>query len=170
MDNRIDAVSGSPPVPLGPVEPVNHGRRAAQHDEERATLAAPQPGASFARREDAGAPTYSAPATRQVTPPDAVAPALFEALAPEPWGHPMPERSVWEKAQAARAAVAARTPHAPVTVAAVAATSAPPAEELTPATSVATTAAAPATHAAVLAAGSSAPVSPAWLASLLKSR
>jgi hypothetical protein len=171
MHDRIDAVAGSAPGRLLPVEPTHHGRRSAP-EEERAL--APEPGASFAPGGDAAANTYAVPAeltpvSHLITPPDPVAPALAEALAAEPWGHPLPEKSMWERAMAARERTAEPQPQAPVTVdAAIPGPAAEPVD--TPLTPVATTAAAPATHAAAVAAGSAAPVSPAWLTSLLKAR
>jgi hypothetical protein len=173
MHTRIDAVSGSPPVHLRPVDPVNQSGRRPAHDDPHAPLEA-DVAATFGHRDDAAAAAYTPPAGHGLTPPDNVAPALFDALAPEPWGHPMPQKAVWEQAQAARKAAVERAQPADapaaVTVAAVAASPADPVGDPAPATPVATTAAAPATQAAVQAAGSSAPVSPAWLASLLKAR
>ena len=164
MHTRIDAVAASAPARLLPVESIRSQRQA---QEEHAGLARErEPAASFSSRLDPGANTYSAPvdATAFVT-PDPVAPALAQALAAEPWGHPMPQKARWEQANAARSPHPERA-KAAATVAA--ATPSPavaeiPAAEPTP---VVTTAAAPATHAAVTAV----PVSSAWLTSLLKAR
>jgi hypothetical protein len=177
MPSSIDAVAGSAPGHLLPVESINTHRRAAPQ-EQHALAPDPVPGASFTSRSPAGPNAY-APSGDAVhgasnfVRPDPVAPALAEALAAEPWGHPMPEKSAWEQAAAVRERLAAKVlPEAPVTVAAATPKPAAPAADAatTPVTPVATTAAAPATHAAAVTAGPAAPVSPAWLGSLLKSR
>ena len=160
MHTRIDAVAASAPGRLRPVESIQFQRQA---QEEHAGLARErEPAASFSRRRDPGVNAYNPPADapasgRMLVTPDPVAPALAEALAAEPWGHPMPHKAMWEQAAAARE----RTAKAEPVVAAVTVAASAPA-----ATPVATTAAAPATAAAALAA----PVSPAWLTSLLKAR
>ncbi|MEA2178621.1 MAG: hypothetical protein QOG77_1918 [Solirubrobacteraceae bacterium] len=172
MHNRIDAVAGSAPGRLLPVDPIQSQRRA--QDEHAGLERQPVPAVSFAAREDPGVNAYTPPAdavvARTFVTPDPVAPALAEALAAEPWGHPMPHKAVWEQAVASRE----RTPEpveASVTIVASTATSpAAPASSAPAVTPVATTAAAPATPAAVATAGSAAPVSPAWLTSLLKAR
>ena len=152
MHARIDAVAGGPPGRLFPVESI-HSRRQAQ--EEHAGLARErEPAVSFSSRPDPGVNAYTPPAEvpargRTLLVPDPVAPALAEALAAEPWGHPMRQKAMWEQA------AASRTTHAQ-----------PDAALAPAATLVATTAAAPATPAAAHAA----PVSPAWLTSLLKAR
>jgi hypothetical protein len=148
MHARIDAVAASAPGRLLPVESTQSQRQA---QEEHAGLARErEPAASFSSRRDPGVNAYAPPADapasgHTLVTPDPVAPALAEALAAEPWGHPMPQKAMWEQAAAARERTAKAEPAA---------------------TPVATTAAAPATAAAALAA----PVSPAWLTSLLKAR
>ena len=148
MHTRIDAVAASAPGRLPPVESIQSQRQA---QEEHAGLARErEPAASFSSRRDPGVNAYAPPADapasgHTLVTPDPVAPALAEALAAEPWGHPMPQKAMWEQAAAARERTAKAEPAA---------------------TPVATTAAAPATTAAALAA----PVSPAWLTSLLKAR
>lgn len=148
MHTRIDAVAASAPGRLLPVESIQSQRQA---QEEHAGLARErEPAASFSPRRDLGVNAYTPPADapapgHALVTPDPVAPALAEALAAEPWGHPMPQKAMWEQAAAAREHTAKAEPAA---------------------TPVATTAAAPATAAAALAA----PVSPAWLTSLLKAR
>jgi hypothetical protein len=171
MHTRIDAVAASAPGRLVPVESIQSQRQAR---EERAGLARErEPAASFSSRRDPGVNAYAPPADapasgHTLVTPDPVAPALAEALAAEPWGHPMPQKAMWEQAAAARERAAKAEPaEAAVTVAAASATPPAPASASAPAvTLVATTAAAPATAAAALAA----PVSPAWLTSLLKAR
>jgi hypothetical protein len=151
MHTRIDAVAASAPGRLPPVESIQ-SQRQAQEDHEGLARDR-EPAASFSSRQDADVNTYAPPADPQAphafVTPDPVAPALAEALAAEPWGHPMPQKAMWEQAAATRT-----TQAQPDVVAA-------PAPTL-----VATTAAAPATPAAAHAA----PVSPAWLTSLLKAR
>jgi hypothetical protein len=165
MQARIDAVAASTPARLRPVESIQTQRQA---QEEHAGLARQRvPAASFAPRPDPGVNAYTPPVSgHSFVTPDPVAPALAEALAAEPWGHPMPQKAMWEQAAAARE----RKPEpveAAVTVAASSATPPAPAASSAPAaTPLATTAAAPATAAAATAA----PVSPAWLTSLLKAR
>ena len=166
MQARIDAVAASTPARLRPVESIQTQRQA---QEEHAGLARErEPAASFAPRPDPGVNAYTPPPAsgHSFVTPDPVAPALAEALAAEPWGHPMPQKAMWEQAAAARE----RKPEpveAAVTVAAASATPLAPAASSAPAaTPLATTAAAPATAAAATAA----PVSPAWLTSLLKAR
>jgi hypothetical protein len=170
MHDRIDAVAASPPGRLLPVEPIQN----PQHRPDERKPASDPPGASYTPRADVVANTYAMPVRQtNFVEPDPVAPALAEALAAEPWGHPMPAKAVWEQAAAARERAAAQAPAA-VTVAAAspAPASVGGADSTTtsPATAVATTAAAPATHAAAVSAGSAAPVFPAWLTSLLKAR
>jgi hypothetical protein len=180
MPNRIDAVAGSAPGHLLPVESSDASRRAAP-EEQRALAPEPVPGASFTSQpaDDPNAyvlPVDSPRGGSNFVESDPVAPALAEALAAEPWGHPMPEKAAWEKAAAIRQQMASNQPEAPVTVPAASPTPAAvggesgPNSESAPVTPVATTAAAPATHAAAVAPGSAAPVSPAWLTSLLKAR
>ena len=165
MQPRIDAVAASTPARLRPVESIQTQRQA---QEEHAGLARQRvPAASFAPRPDPGVNAYTPPVSgHSFVTPDPVAPALAEALVAEPWGHPMPQKAMWEQAAAARE----RKPEpveAAVTVAASSATPPAPAASSAPAaTPLATTAAAPATAAAATAA----PVSPAWLTSLLKAR
>ena len=167
MHARIDAVAASTPARLRPVESIQTQRQA---QEEHAGLARQrEPAASFSPRPDPGVNAYTPPVSgHALVTPDPVAPALAEALAAEPWGHPMPQKAMWEQAAAAREHKTQAEPgRAAVTVAAVSATPAAPAATSAPAaTPVATTAAAPATAAAAHAA----PVSPAWLTSLLKAR
>ena len=167
MQARIDAVAASAPAPLRPVESIQSQRQA---QEEHAGLARErEPAASFSPRPDPGVNTYTPPAIgHSFVTPDPVAPALAEALAAEPWGHPMPQKAMWEQAAAARERKAQAEPvEAAVTVAVASATpQAPVAASAPAATPLATTAAAPATAAAATAA----PVSPAWLTSLLKAR
>src|SRR5215213_5848483 len=167
MHARIDAVAASAPAPLRPVESIQTQRQA---QEEHAGLARErEPAASFSPRPDPGVNAYTPPASgHTLVTPDPVAPALAEALAAEPWGHPMPQKAMWEQAAAARERAAKAEPvEAAVTVSAASATPPAPASASAPAaTPVATIAAAPATAAAALAA----PVSPAWLTSLLKAR
>jgi hypothetical protein len=172
MTIRIDAVAAGAPSRLLPVESIPAQRQA---QEEHAGLAREQaPAASFTTRPDPGVNAYAKPADAMgehsaFVPLDPVAPALAQALAAEPWGHPMPHKAVWDQVEAARtkpdrvedrSPVVAATPAAPATPATSAATATP---EPTP---VVSTAAAPATPAAATAA----PVSPAWLTSLLKAR
>jgi hypothetical protein len=168
MHTRIDAVAASAPGRLTPVEPIQSQRQA---QEDHAGLAHErEPAASFSSRREPGANAYTPPADAQAVhafvTPDPVAPALAEALAAEPWGHPMPQKALWEQAAAART-----TKPQPVeaAVSVAASSSARPARDAGPApepTTVATTAAAPATPATAHAA----PVSPAWLTSLPKAR
>jgi hypothetical protein len=163
MHARIDAVAASTPAPLRPVESIQTQRQA---QEEHAGLARErEPAASFSPRPDPGVNAYTPPASgHSFVTPDPVAPALAEALAAEPWGHPMPQKAMWEQAAAAREhTVQAEPVEAAVTVAVASATPLAPAATSAP---LATTAAAPATAAAATAA----PVSPAWLTSLLKAR
>jgi hypothetical protein len=175
MQARIDAVAASTPARLRPVESIQTQRQA---QEEHAGLARQRvPAASFAPRPDPGVNAYTPPVSgHSFVTPDPVAPALAEALAAEPWGHPMPEKAAWEKAAAIRQHNASNQPEAPVTVPAASPTPAAvggaggPNAESAPVTPVATTASAPATHAAAVAPGSAAPVSPAWLTSLPKAR
>jgi len=166
MHTRIDVVAASAPARLLPVESIP-SRRQAQ--EEHAGLARErEPAASFSSRPDPDANTYAAPSDATAgqsafVTPDPVAPALAQALAAEPWGHPMPQKAMWEQANAARG-----PKPEPVKAATTVAASMPsPAADI-PAepTPVVTTAAAPATRAAATAA----PVSAAWLTSLLKAR
>jgi hypothetical protein len=161
MQARIDAVAASTPARLRPVESIQTQRQA---QEEHAGLARErEPAASFAPRPDTGVNAYTPPVSgHSFVTPDPVAPALAEALVAEPWGHPMPQKAMWEQA----AAVRERTPkaepepvEASVTVTAATATPPAPAASSAPA---ATPVAAPAAPAA--------PVSPAWLTSLLKAR
>jgi hypothetical protein len=169
MHTRIDAVAASAPGRLTPVEPIQPQRRAQEDHEGLAHER--EPAASFSSRRDPGATSaYTPPADAQAVhafvTPDPVAPALAEALAAEPWGHPMPQKALWEQAAAARTTTP-QPVEAAVSVAA--SSSARPARDAGPApepTPVATTAAAPATPAAAHAA----PVSPVWLTSLLKAR
>lgn len=140
MHARIDAVAASTPGRLLPVESIQSQRQA---QEEHAGLARErEPAVSFSSRPDPGVNAYTGPADvpatgRVVLAPDPVAPALAEALAAEPWGHPMPQKAIWEQTAAARERKAQPEPvQAAVTVAAATA----------------------------------APVSPAWLTSLLKAR
>ncbi len=143
MHTRIDAVAASASARLLPVESIPSQRQA---QEDHAGLARErEPAASFSSRQDTGVNTYALPAGgHSFVTPDPVAPALAEALAAEPWGHPMPQKAMWEQAAAARERNAQAEPvEVAVTVAAV-----------------------PATRAAATAA----PVSPAWLTSLLKAR
>jgi hypothetical protein len=171
MHTRIDAVAASAPGRLVPVESIQSQRQAR---EERAGLARErEPAASFSSRRDPGVNAYAPPADapasgHTLVTPDPVAPALAEALAAEPWGHPMPQKAMWEQTAAAREHKAQAEPvEAAVTVAVASATPLAPAATSAPAaTPLATTAAAPATAAAATAA----PVSPAWLTSLLKAR
>jgi hypothetical protein len=167
MQARIDAVAASTPAPLRPVESIQTQRQA---QEEHAGLARErEPAASFSSRRDPGVNAYTLPASaHSFVTPDPVAPALAEALAAEPWGHPMPQKAMWEQAASAREHKAQPEPvEAAVTVAVASATPLAPAATSAPAaTPLATTAAAPATAAAATAA----PVSPAWLTSLLKAR
>src|ERR687890_697734 len=156
MPSSIDAVAGSAPGHLLPVESITTHRRAAPQ-EQRALAPDPVPGASFTSRPPAGpiayAPSGDVQAPSSFVRPDPVAPALAEALAAEPWGHPMPEKSAWEQAAAVRERVAGKAlPEAPVTVSAATPEPAAPAADAarTPATPVVTTAAAPATHAAAV--------------------
>jgi hypothetical protein len=175
MPPSIDAVADTAPWRLQPVESTSTQRRAAE-EEERAASAA-QPAAAFRPREEPVAGVYTPPsdvvASVQRFTPDSVAPALAEALASEPWGHPMPQKFMWEQApDASERSVRREEPAAaPVTVAAASASPPAPAASSAPAaTPIATTAAAPATQAAVDAAGAAAPVATAWLTSLLKAR
>jgi hypothetical protein len=180
MPNRIDAVAGSAPGHLLPVESSHANRRAAP-EEQRALAPEQVQGASFTPQPADDAKAYVLPVdgTRggsNFVQSDPVAPALAEALAAEPWGHPMPEKAAWEKAVAIRQQMASNQPEAAVTV--PAATPTPAAvggaaevhPDSAPVTPVATTASAPATHAAAVAPGSAAPVPPAWLTSLHKAR
>jgi hypothetical protein len=174
MHSSVDAVADTAPWRLQPVESISTGRRTASDERPDA---GPEPAASFRARDDTMVGVYAPPgdvvaSVRRFT-PDSVAPALAEALASEPWGHPMPQKSVWEQTAAARerSVRQAEPAEAAVTVAAVSATPPAPAASSAPAaTAVATTAAAPATLAAVDAACSAAPVATAWLTSLLKAR
>ena len=128
MHNRIDAVAGSAPGRLLPVESIPSGR--SPQDEQAGSEPRQAPAVSFSSREDAGVNAYapSSEVVARTLKPDPVAPALAEALAAEPWGHPMPAKAVWEQVAASRApALTAPTPAA-------------------------------------------APVTPAWLTSLLKAR
>ena len=167
MHTRIDVVAASASARLLPVESIR-SRRQAQ--EEHAGLARErEPAASFSSRPDPDANTYAAPSDATAgqsafVTPDPVAPALAQALAAEPWGHPMPQKALWEQANAARAP----KPEPVKAAATVAAATSSPATAEIPAepTPVVTTAAAPATRAAATAA----PVSSAWLTSLLKAR
>jgi len=113
MDNRIEAVAAGAPQRLLPVEHVYSQRRPA-HDDQPAQEPDPGPGASFAKLSDDSANAYPRPAepphaglhaSEDVAP--ALPPALAEALAAEPWGYPMPAKSVWEAAVAARERAAA---------------------------------------------------------------
>ena len=101
MQARIDAVAASAPAPLRPVESIQTQRQA---QEEHAGLARErEPAASFSPRPDPGVNTYTPPViAHSFVTPDPVAPALAEALAAEPWGHPMPQKAMWEQAAAAR--------------------------------------------------------------------
>lgn len=174
MHNRIDAVAGSAPGRLLPVDSIQSQRKA--QDDHAGLERREAPAVSFSSREDSGVNAYAPPAevvaTRSFVTPDPVAPALAEALAAEPWGHPMPQKAVWEQAAAARERLPEPEPvEAAVTIVASTATApAAPASSAPAATPIATSAAAPATPAAVASAGSAAPVSPAWLTSLLKAR
>jgi hypothetical protein len=174
MHNRIDAVAGSAPGRLLPVESIQSQRKA---QDDHAGLEPPQaPAVAFSPREEQGVNAYAPPpdivAARAFVTPDPVAPALAEALAAEPWGHPMPQKAMWEQAAAARERMPEPEPvEATVTIVASTATvPAAPASSAPAVTPVSTTAAAPATPAAAASAGAAAPVSPAWLTSLLKAR
>jgi hypothetical protein len=157
MHNRIDAVAGSAPGRLLPVDSIQSQRKA--QDDHAGLERRQAPAVSFSSREEAGVNAYAPPAevVARALKPDPVAPALAEALAAEPWGHPMPQKAMWEQA----AAVRERRPEPEPVEAAV---------TIVASTPIATTPAAPATPAAVASAGSAAPVSPAWLTSLLKAR
>ncbi len=168
MHTRIDPVAASAPGRLLPVESIPSQRQA---QEDHAGLARDrEPAASFSSRPEQGVNAYAPPADAQAihafVTPDPVAPALAEALAAEPWGHPMPQKAIWEQAAAARTTRAQPVEAAVSVAASTAAPPAPDADHAPAPTPVATTAAAPATPAAAHAA----PVSPAWLTSLLKAR
>jgi hypothetical protein len=174
MHPSVDAIADAAPWRLQPVASIFTGRRTApdEHPEP-----GPEPDVSFRAGAQPVAAAYAPPSDIVASvgrfTPDSVAPALAQALASEPWGHPMPQKSVWEQAVGARERTErqAEPAEARVTVVAASATPPAPAASSAPAaTAVATTAAAPATHAAVDAAGSAAPVATAWLTSLLKAR
>ena len=117
MQARIDAVAASTPARLRPVESIQSQRQA---QEEHAGLARErEPAASFAPRPDPGVNAYTPPPAsgHSFVTPDPVAPALAEALAAEPWGHPMPQKAMWEQAAAARERKAQEPVQAAVTVA-----------------------------------------------------
>src|SRR3954469_4672126 len=156
MQARIDAVAASTPARLRPVESIQTQRQA---QEEHAGLARErEPAASFAPRPDPGVNAYTLPVSgHSFVTPDPVAPALAEALAAEPWGHPMPQKALWEQAAAARERKPAPVEAAVTVAAASAAPPAPAASPAPPGTPLPTTAAAPAAAAAATAA----PVSPA---------
>jgi hypothetical protein len=153
MHDRIDLVTGNTPARVPPVDSIPAQRRSVP--EERSTLAPAEPGALFAPQSADSPNAYVPPADAALpahhpAEPAPVAPALARALAAEPWGHPMPVKSVWEQAAAVRE-------H-------------PAVAQAPPETAIATTAAAPATEAAVSGSGSAAPPSQTALAPLMRPR
>jgi hypothetical protein len=116
MHNRIDAVAGSAPGRLLPVDPIPTQRKA--QDDHAGLERRQAPAVSFSSRAHPSVDAYAPPAevVARTVKPDPVAPALAEALAAEPWGHPMPQKAIWEQATTPVATTAA----APATPAAAA--------------------------------------------------